>query len=178
MHRFLPLALLFCPLIACDDGEEKVELQRFFEYNEADDYANEISRNAEEASSWNEEQALAHPDLRLEIHGASSACDWNNDPEAHWPWIGDQDFYLVTVPADGYLELLLDWDSQSDLDMLVALNPGSAYQPDAQAASVGSEGPEDVLFDQVLTKNDDLVIDTTCTTGTPTDYTLTVIWEE
>jgi len=138
-------------------------------WNESDDSGNENPQNAEEVNAvW---------EGRLTITGTSELCDW--DEEEDWPWTGDNDNYAVTVPHDGYLEAILDWDTVTDYDLVVyfAVPQGTA-SPDETVTNNADTGPESYLFEDESSEGDEIVFGIACNGGEEGEYTLEILWED
>ncbi|MCP4871382.1 MAG: hypothetical protein GY898_21950 [Proteobacteria bacterium] len=112
------------------------------------------------------------------IEGSMSDCGY--DPDENWPWTGDEDNYLVEVPADGYLDAVLTWDTGADLDMLIYFEPPSGFtiSPDEQLASADDDGEISYLFDEAHDEGDEVVFGVLCASGPNGDYSLRIGWED
>lgn len=169
----LALFLSCIGMIACaptDDGSDGVPLEVIWEEDSDDD--NNFPTDAEPVSiDWTEE---------LIIQGTMEDCGYDNDED--WPWTGDEDNYRVEVPAEGYIDTLLTWDHDSDLDMLVYFEPPTGgmggISPDEFLTSSDDDGEIEYLFEDVYDRGDDFVLTVLCAWGDGGDYVLTVNWED
>lgn len=113
------------------------------------------------------------------IEGDMSDCGF--DPDESWPWTGDEDNYLVTVPADGYLDVVLTWEHSSDLDLLIYFEePGGlgSSSPDEQLALANDNGSIEYLFGDPHDEGDEVVFTVLCAAGPGGDYSMRVGWED
>jgi hypothetical protein len=114
----------------------------------------------------------------LTINGVMEDCGYDNDED--WPWTGDEDNFRIEVPEAGYIDALLTWEHNSDLDLLVYYSPpsgGGAISPDESLSSSGDNGEIEFLFDEPYDRGDDFVLTVLCASGAGGDYVLTVNWE-
>ena len=172
----LPLSgLLLClsiPLLGCppsDDGGSNEPLDIVWEEDSDDD--NNFPTDAEPVSiDWTDV---------LTIRGSMSSCGYDNDED--WPWTGDEDNYRVEVPEDGYIDAVLTWEHDSDLDMLVYYEPPSggvgSVSPDEFLTSNDDDGEIEYVFDDPYQRGDDFVLTVLCAWGDGGDYDLVVRWE-
>ncbi len=113
------------------------------------------------------------------IEGSMSDCGWDND--ANWPWTGDEDYYEIEVPEDGFMDVVLTWDGNDDLDMLIwfeAPNPGpGGVSPDEQITASDDDNEIEYLFDDEYRRGDDFVFGVLCAQGGGDDYVAVVSWE-
>jgi len=172
LHAFLCVSLAALVGGACapaGNGDDGPPLDLHLTWEEEDDGGNEHASNAEEVDVlWQRS---------VTISGEMNSCGYDGTAGG-WPWTGDNDNYRVEVPEEGYIEVLLDWDSSSDLDLMIYFEPpGSTAEPDWSSNSSSTSGGEDYLFDEMLSRGDDIVIGVACATGASDDYTLLVNWE-
>jgi len=114
----------------------------------------------------------------LTIEGAMEDCGY--DPEESWPWTGDEDNFRIEVPEFGYIDAVLTWEHNSDLDMLIYFSPpssGGSVSPDEQLSSSNDGGVIEYLFNEPYDRGDDFVLTVLCAAGSGGDYILTVNWE-
>ena len=110
------------------------------------------------------------------ISGAMTDCSYDGIDD--WPWTGDNDNYRIEIPNEGYVEVVLDWESSSDLDLLIYFEPpDNTANPDWYSNISNNSGPEEYLFDNQLNRGDDIVVGVACAGGAADDYTLVVNWE-
>jgi hypothetical protein len=161
-------ALLGGACAPATDGGDGPPLDLDLTWEEEDDSGNEHAGNAEEVDvPWQRS---------VTISGEMTSCSY--DGTESWPWTGDNDNYRVEVPEEGYIEVLLDWDSNSDLDLMIYFEPpGSTAEPDWSSNSSDTSGGEEYLFDEMLNRGDDIVLGVACAGGSSDDYTLLVNWE-
>jgi hypothetical protein len=171
-----PLLPLLATLIAAvawgcsptteEDSDQPLDSDMSWE--EEDDDDNEHAGDAEEVDvPWQNS---------VTISGSMSSCGYEGVED--WPWTGDNDNYRIEVPEEGYIEVILDWQSNSDLDLFIYFEPpGNTATPDWHSNSSYPEGPEEYLFDETLNRGDDIVVGVSCASGASDDYTLLVNWE-
>lgn len=163
------LASLHLLLVACGEDPGDPVVYTWAE-EEEDDNGNATSPEVLDLN-WN-------PELRdrLTVTGTMTACDY--DPQEDWPWQGDEDNFLLEVPADGALELTVDWDdADSDLDLLIYAPPPRPpnISPDVQLTSL--DKPIEYVFRDDVREGDEIVFGVVCAEGAPTDYTITFLLE-
>jgi len=170
--RLFPLLATFIAVWACGcspqaEGPEQ-GLDFDMTWQEEDDDDNEHASNAEEVDvPWQHS---------VTISGSMSSCGY--DGAEDWPWTGDNDNYRIEIPEEGYIEVILDWQSSSDLDLFIYFEPPSnTASPDWYTNSSNTEGPEEYLFDESLNRGDDIIVGVACAGGQSDDYTLEVNWE-
>lgn len=113
------------------------------------------------------------------IEGSMSSCGYDPDTDG-WPWTGDEDNYLIEVPADGYLDAVLTWDNDADLDMLIYFEPPTGFvsSPDEQLSFANDDGEIEYLFDQPHEAGDEVVFAVLCARNPAGDYSLRIGWED
>jgi len=176
MFRFTTPPRLSCflaavTLAACvpaQDDDDDLALDLDLTWEEEDDDDNEQPQDAEEVYVlWQRS---------VTINGSMSSCSYDGGED--WPWTGDNDNYRVEIPEAGYVEVILEWQSNSDLDLIIFFEPpGSTAAPDWFSNASLTEGPEQYLFDEPLARGDDIVVGVSCASGSSDDYTLEVNWE-
>lgn len=164
-------SLLMLSVAACSPiqgGEEDVPLDLHLTWEEDDDEGNEHPGDAE-----NVDVPWQHS---VTISGTMSECGYDGVDD--WPWTGDNDNYRIEIPAEGYIEAVLDWESSSDLDLIIYFEPpGNSANPDWYSNISNNSGPEEYLFDDPLDRGDDIVVGVACAGGASDSYTLEVNWE-
>jgi hypothetical protein len=165
---FLPITTLAACSPAGGDGDDGSSAPEPAVWEEEDDERNGSANHAEEVDEFEE---------ILVIEGEMEDCGY--DPDEQWPWTGDEDNFQVELPDDGFLEAVLDWESNSDLDMLIYFEPpGAMISPDEYLTSNSNDPPEQYTFYDELDRGDDVVFGVLCANGPGGDYTLTVTWED
>jgi len=165
----LPFVLLAFTAAACSPAEStETPLDLDLTWEEDDEDGNSHPGDAEEVDvPWQRS---------VTITGAMTDCGY--DGMEDWPWTGDNDNYRVEIPNEGYVEVVLDWESSSDLDLIIYFEPpGNSANPDWYSNMSDSSGPEEYLFDDLLDRGDDIVVGVACAGGAADDYTLVVNWE-
>jgi len=88
----------------------------------------------------------------------------------------------VEVPAAGYLDATLSWESNSDLDLLIYFEPPGggpgSISPDEQLAFGNDNGEIVYLFDIEYDEGDEVVFAVLCASGASDDYSLRIGWED
>jgi len=114
---------------------------------------------------------------RLVIEGSARECDWDNAED--WPWVGDLDNYEITIPERGFIEAVLAWEDDIDLDLLQIVEEGNTFSL-GESSSDNEEGPdeESILFEEEFRTDEAVHLQVACATGDEGDYTLTLLWEE
>ncbi len=114
---------------------------------------------------------------RLVIEGNARECDYDNDED--WPWVGDRDNYEIRSPARGFLEATLEWESDSDMDLLQIVFEGNTITT-GETSQDNREGPgeENILFEEEFREDEELQLQVTCATGDDGDYQLVIVWED
>ncbi len=163
---FVAALLAACSPAQGDDDDAALDLDLSWE--EEDDDDNEQPQDAEQVDvPWQRS---------VTISGSMSSCSYDGGED--WPWTGDNDNYRIEIPEAGYVEVILEWQSNSDLDLIIFFEPpDSTATPDWFSTSSLPEGPEQYLFDDVLARGDDIVVGVSCAGGSSDDYTLEVNWE-
>lgn len=184
--RFV-LPLVLCPLLAGCPPEDEAEdpgPPPTYTYAEEGDTTNEQPFNPEPIDvDWD-------PTLNREmtVTGTLSdglgesprlACGW--DIAEDWPWIGDNDNFLFTMPADGLLTGTIEWDGgEGDMDWLIWTPPlpqSGEVSPTEQFSGQGM--PETFLFhDDRYEAGDQLIFNFACYSGAGGDYVFTLQWED
>ena len=162
------LVLLASACSPTDDGEPGTPLDLDLTWEEDDDAGNEQPGDAEEVDvPWQRS---------VSISGTMAECGY--DGAENWPWTGDNDNYRIEVPELGYIDVRLDWESSSDLDLIIYFQPpGNSANPDWFSNINSNSGPEEYLFDEQLERGDDIIVVVTCAGGAADSYTLVINWE-
>ncbi len=153
------LALLLLPLAGCP-AEEEAGPTGPLVYEEDDDRGNYRRSFAEDIDDdWG---------TQLQIVGSMEGCgaeegDWD------WDYTEDMDYYRFEVGSDGWLEVSLDWEGGSDLDLVVRTNDRDRTMLDDL-----DDQPVEYARDDRHDDGDSINIGIFCKTGDATDYTVTV----
>jgi|GEM_PF-3383160 len=159
MPRILPLAILLIS-VGCPSEDEGPPLAAPLTYEEDDDGGNHRRTFAEEIDGdWS---------AGLTITGSMAACGADENG-SEWEYTEDRDYYEFEIFADGWLEVSLDWDEGSDLDMAVRTNGRDRHMLDDT-----DDQPVEYAREDVHDEGDDISVGVFCKTGEPTDYTITV----
>ena len=162
----LSLSLFGCS--PTSTSEPAPTLDHHLSWDEDDENGNNHAGDAEEVdASWQRS---------ITINGTLQTCGYEGGED--WPWTGDNDNYRVEVPEDGYMDVELQWDSSSDLDLMLYFEPpGNNASPDWFSNQSDNEGPESYLFDEPMSRGDDIVVGVACAGGEADSYRLVVNWE-
>jgi hypothetical protein len=164
-------ALLVLALAGCPPAEEGTpDGLVHAEWEEEDDDQN--------GSPVDPEPVDVHWTGSVTILGEMEDCGWDEDE--NWPWTGDEDNYEIEVPADGYLDVKLTWEENSDNDMLIYYEPPGppTISPDEQLSTNDDDGEIVFLFEEEHEEGDLVVIAVLCAWGADNDYELLVHWED
>lgn|GEM_PF-1852348 len=112
---------------------------------------------------------------RLVIEGSARECDWDNAED--WPWQGDLDNYEITIPQRGFVEAILSWEDDIDLDLLQIIIEDNTT---GETSQDNEEGPdtERILFEEEFREDETLFLQVACATGDDGDYELELLWED
>jgi hypothetical protein len=155
---FLPVLVL---LGGCPAEEEDPGPVGPFTYEEDDDRGNYRRSFAEDVGDdWGTE---------LVIQGSMEECT-AEESGSDWDYNGDRDYFEFEVTGDGWLEIVLEWEHDSDLDLVVRTNGDDREMLDG----VDEVGPEDFAPEDPHEEGDDINIGIFCKTGGAGDYTVTV----
>lgn len=115
------------------------------------------------------------------IHGEAEECDYDyNADDGVWPWEGDEDYYEIEVPADGYLDATLTWDNSSQLDMVIFFDipSGVNYSPDEIEYSEEDATEIEFLFPVEHEEDDLVMVGMLCRSGGGGAYDLVIAWDD
>ncbi len=153
-----------------DDDDVVVEDS---EHTEAEDFANDSPFTGEVVEApWGRQSP------QLVIHGSLRDCGYEQAED--WPWLGDNDFYLVEVVDAGRARVELAWNGGSgDLDFVAFINLGdSGGVPVVQETGTGDPSPV-VLGEDLLEPGDVLSLGALCASSSGGgDYIMSVSWSE
>ena len=176
-RQILPfvLSLLLLALAGCTPEEEGGSPDGLIhaEWDEDDDDSNDNPGDPEPVDAqWTGS---------VTIHGEAEDCDYDYQADdGDWPWEGDEDWYELEVPADGYLEATLSWDNSSQLDMVVFFDipPGYNFSPDEILYSEDDESQNEYLFPVEHEEEDLVLLAMLCRSGGGGAYDLVVEWDD
>ena len=173
--RLLALPALLVLLAGCPPADEPGSVDGLIhaEWEEDDDSGNNNPGNPEQVDvEWTGS---------VTIHGEADGCDYNYDAEPNeWPWTGDEDYYEVEVPADGYLDATLTWDNSSELDMHIyfELPTGMTVSPDEMLYAEDDSTELEFLFPNENEEGDEVMVVMLCRSGGGGAYDLKVGWDD
>lgn len=114
---------------------------------------------------------------RLVIEGSARECDYDNGED--WPWVGDLDNYLIFSPDRGFLEATLEWETDTDYDLIeIVIDDNTITTGMTSQNNEEEPGRENILFEEEFREDEELFIQVACATGDAGDYTLELIWED
>jgi hypothetical protein len=113
------------------------------------------------------------------IHGEADDCGYDYQTD-DWPWTGDEDYYEVEVPEDGYMDATLTWNNSSELDMHVYFEPpsGMTISPDEILYSEDDAQEIEYLFPEESDGGDYILVVMLCRSGGGGAYDLRVGWDD
>ena len=113
------------------------------------------------------------------IHGEAEDCGYDYQTD-DWPWEGDEDWYEIEVPADGYLDATMTWENSSQLDMVVLFEPpsGMSVSPDEIIYSEDDAREIEYLFPVEHEEEDLVIVTMLCRSGGGGAYDLVIAWDD
>ncbi|MCO4773082.1 MAG: hypothetical protein KDA24_23815 [Deltaproteobacteria bacterium] len=156
-------------LVGCPTGDTPEPIDSTVTWIEDDDGDNDEFDDPEEVDAvWTD---------TLVIEGTARECDWDNDED--WPWQGDLDNYLIFSPERGFMEAILEWEDDLDLDLMqIVIEDNTITTGETSQNNDQGEGSERILFEEEFREDEELHLQVACAVGDDGDYTLTIVWEE